>query len=563
MEMEKHKVATITSAWSGIGRLLLHPLTFDGWVNVHWDLKRELLILLAITVFALLCYLTVIPNYFVSDDFSLIGRVVQEGMFYSWGGSQGGFLRPITILSYLMDYKLWGFNPIGYHLTNIIFHAIAAYALYIISCSLLDKARYKNRRALSVLAACVFIALPSHSESVSWIAGRTDVIATAFSLVATVVFFLVLQRESLLASGLALLLFSLALLTKESVIVLPFIWFMLYAYCWWVEKARPSNDSLITIGLAGLLLIGYFILRKVILGHFIGGYGTERHISLIHIETLLNICQYGIRTFLPALPLRFLDPLLLLVVGFVVGVIIMPTFALYKKVSLSNGWPLIILLVSCYLVSLVPVATMSVALFETQNERFLYLPSAFACIIVASLVAVVFDRSRLVQNGVLMLFVLVFALALQWVNTRWITASTLSKDIADEISRMDLDSVVVLNVPDNYQGAYVFHNGLYEAVTLFAGREEKRKLGSLQAIAYHNLLSLYQIIRVDVFRKRIVIHFPDELGFYQLDQKMFPTKNEGQSLAVFMSNDQRFNELKFLSFESGISIPILRTIKFR
>lgn len=519
-------------------------------INAHIDLKCELFVFLAISVFALLCYSTIIPNYFLSDDFVLIERVAQQGMFYKWGESHGGFLRPVTVLSYLIDYKIWNLNPIGYHLTNIIFHAVAAYALYILSCNLIDKVGYKNGRILSFLAACLFVALPCHSESVSWIAGRTDVIATAFGFTATAVFFFLLQRESLLASGLALLLFSVALLTKESIIILPFIWCILYAYHWWIEKVRPSNHSLITLGLAYILLISYFGLRKATLGHFIGGYGTEQHISLIHVQTLFNICKYSIRTFLPALPLRLSGPLLFLAIGFVMGAIMMVALALRKKEAvpgLIHRWPLFAFLISCYLISLVPVVTMSVSLFDTQNERFLYLPSGFACIIVASVVGILF-QPRLIQNGVLVFLVLILALALQWVNTRWITASILSKEIAGEISKMDLDNIVVLNIPGNYQGAYVFHNGLHEAATLLSGKKTERKLGYLQAIVYHNLLSLHQIVRVDVIRESILINFPDGLHFYAIDQKTFPTKREGQSFSVFMPNDQRFDGLKFLFF---------------
>ncbi len=558
--MEK-QAEIITGASGGIERLL-HPVALDGWNTSHIDLKRELLIFFFILSFAVLCYLTIISNYFVSDDFSLIERVVQQGMFYSWGESHGGFLRPIIILSYLIDYKFWNLNPVGYHLTNIIFHAIAAYALYIISCSLMDKARYQNGRALSFLAACLFVALPCHSESVSWIAGRTDVIATAFGFMATAVFFFIMRRGSLFLSGLALLLFSLAILTKESIIILPFIWFLLYVYCWRVENARPSNCSLITLGLACFLLIGYFGLRKAMIGHFIGGYGTEQHISLIHIQTLFNIYQYIIRTFLPAFPLRFSDPLPLSAIGFLIGIGVIPAFTLYRKMSLAHHWLIFIFLMGCYLVSLVPVATMKVSIFDTQNERFLYLPSGFACIIAASFIGVIF-RSRFIQNSVLVVFVLIFTLTLQWVNTRWVTASILSKEIADEISKMDLDSIVVLNVPDNYQGAYVFHNGLHEAVTLFAGKKAGRQLGCLQAIAYHNLISLQQIIKVDASGASILIDFPSGLDFYEIGQKMFPTKHEGQTLSVFMSNDQRFNKLKFLSFKSGADIPMLQAIAFR
>ncbi len=95
------------------------------------------------------------------------------------------------------------------------------------------------------------------------------------------------------------------------------------------------------------------------------------------------------------------------------------------------------------------------------------------------------------------------------------------------------------------------------------GIERLLQLGWLQAIAYHNLISLQQIIKVDASGASILIDFPSGLDFYEIGQKMFPTKHEGQTLSVFMSNDQRFNKLKFLSFKSGADIPMLQAIAFR
>lgn len=137
--------------------------------------KRETLIPFALVGFAIVCYARIIPTYFLSDDFALIGRVVREGMFTMWGTSHGGFLRPGTILSYAIDHRLYGLNPSGYHLTNILFHGMSAYALFLVSRHYFRRARSAKPQLASGLTACLFIAWPCHSESVSWISGRTDV----------------------------------------------------------------------------------------------------------------------------------------------------------------------------------------------------------------------------------------------------------------------------------------------------------------------------------------------------------------------------------------------------
>ncbi len=120
---------------------------------------------------------------FMSDDFVLVHRVVSEGYFTSWGGDTGdAFFRPVTVVSYFTDNLIWGLRPFGYHLTNLFWH---------IGCSILVcllSLRLFSCRRKAVLAGFVFLLLGSHSESVSWVSGRTDLIAAAFGLASTVLF---------------------------------------------------------------------------------------------------------------------------------------------------------------------------------------------------------------------------------------------------------------------------------------------------------------------------------------------------------------------------------------
>ena len=518
-----------------------------------YEIKHNLLLFLSIFFLTLFCYLSVIPTYFISDDYVLIRKIAQEGMFYAWGEDSGGFLRPTTILSYWIDYKIWGLNPIGYHLTNILFHAIAAFGLYIISCQLIP-----NRKLISLSASCLFIVLPCHSESVSWISGRTDVIAVAFGFISTAIFLSVFRKESIYFSIWGLLFFVIALLAKEVVIILPVIWFLFYIYSWYVEKKIPSKYSLITLFVAWILLIGYFGLRKVTLGHFVGGYGTSQHISFINIENLNNIFKYSARVFLPpGLPEFLYTIFLLIIVTF--GLIFL--FKNFRKIYLTDRWAIFLLLMLCYLVGLIPTVTMSVSLIDTQNERFLFLSSGFACMILAVIVGKFFERKP-IQISIFIFLIISLGFSLQWVNNRWITASVLSKQIATELSKMNLENIVVINVPDNYQGAYVFRNGLQEAAMLITGKNAERKAGYLRAIVYHNLVSLSQKIHTDILGSTVLVTFPNGLYFYEVSQPTFKTGREGQSLSILVPNES-LKRLKFLSFESATSIPMLQEINLK
>lgn len=520
------------------------------------------LVPIALFLFSLLCYGSVISTYFLSDDFLLIGRVAREGMYFTWGRSHGGFLRPGTVLSYLIDYRIWGLNPIGYHLTNILWHAAAAYALYLVGCVLLREGDNHHIRTLSFLAACLFVALPSHSESVTWIAGRTDVIAVALGLGATAAFLHLLSFASVPASICALLLLSAALLTKEVIIVVLPIWLVLTVHHWWRSKTCPTYRTFITLVLASLILVGYFYLRKATLGHFVGGYGTARHISIWHPLTLVQFARYAVRTFLPALPLRFYGVRFAMVFWGAVLVSCIATLLLFRIGALSTTrWHVLPVLAASYIGSLTPVVTLDIRLFDTQSERFLYLPSAFACLGAVVLADMIFRR-RHVTCAVLFFLTVIEGIALQWVNTRWITASHLCKQIAAEVSKHALEDTVVLNIPDNYRGAYVFRSGFQDAATLFAGNNAT---GSYLIICKHSLDSIHQNIGVDVTTSNLLVTLPGALRFYRVNAGPYEVSVVGQTLflAAPSGSGAETDTVTFLSFKNGSDRPMLRTIEWR
>jgi hypothetical protein len=478
--------------------------------------KTRLICIAGIILFSVVCYGSIISSYFLSDDFTLIGRVAREGMYWQWGEDTGGFLRPVTVLSFLSDHVIWGFDPAGFHLTNILFHGMVGSAVFLISLLAFKEWGLTEGILPAFLTACVFVALPSHSEPVSWISGRTDLMASAFGLLSVYTFMLLLRRRSRLLLVLTIALFMTGVLAKESALFIPAVWLALAIAYRITERKFPSVHSRWAIASSAICMVIYFIARKILLGHFVGGLGTKRHLAIFSGQALENLGRFALRIFLP--PFSHQDGFLTIPFAFLLGAAILAFILIVqrKKIQLKKRAVHLILLGICFFLSLVTVITMKVSITSTQSERFLYFPSAFAVILLCSLIALI--PGRKVSAVVLIVLAVLGFVFLQQVNTRWQAAGRLSLEITQMISNENPDSILILNLPDNFQGAYVLRNGMAEAVTLFQGREAR---GEFRILCTHGVNSLTDTVRVLMDDEGLVLTLPQHWEFTAIDSTSF------------------------------------------
>ena len=85
-----------------------------------------------------------------------------------------GHWHPLTWLSWMLDHELFGLNPQGYHLINLLFHVVNTLLLFLVL------RRMTKSLWPSAFVACLFALHPLHVESVAWIAERKDVLSTFF-----------------------------------------------------------------------------------------------------------------------------------------------------------------------------------------------------------------------------------------------------------------------------------------------------------------------------------------------------------------------------------------------
>lgn len=229
----------------------------------------RLALVIAFTLASVALYARTLDGWFLSDD-ATIALVVPDGSHVSWshvrrtfvtdwlGGSHVGYYRPLVIVTQALDAAVWDLNPIGYHLTNAALHGVTGYFLFVLARS------FGLTPLASGLAGLLFVAHPLHSESVAWISGRTDVLATML-MIATLVVHRKRRPGDARPAYWAVILAALALLSKESAISLPLVVVAmdLVVPLSWMRKRTAAAPMWAAYA---CVTVGYLGLRSIAIG---------------------------------------------------------------------------------------------------------------------------------------------------------------------------------------------------------------------------------------------------------------------------------------------------------
>ena len=192
--------------------------------------KRNLAICLLLAVATFVLYSPAIrhPFIFEYDDscYVISNPHVQAGMVWktiTWAlvSLRCGNWHPLTWLSHALDFQLYGMNPHGHHVTNVLLHVLNVVVLFL----LLMWATGAVGRSL--LVAAIFASHPFNVESVVWIAERKNVLSTLFFLLALGGYGWYARKPSVKRYAAVAALFVLGLASKPMVITLPFVLLLL------------------------------------------------------------------------------------------------------------------------------------------------------------------------------------------------------------------------------------------------------------------------------------------------------------------------------------------------
>lgn len=129
--------------------------------------------------------------------------------------------HPLTWLSLMLDYNLYGLNAGGYHVTNLILHIINTLLLFLLLIKMTG-ATYK-----SAFVAVLFALHPLHVESVTWVTERKDVLSTLFWFLTMWAYISYTEKPGILKYLSIVVLFVLGLMAKPMLVTVPFVLLLL------------------------------------------------------------------------------------------------------------------------------------------------------------------------------------------------------------------------------------------------------------------------------------------------------------------------------------------------
>ncbi len=352
--------------------------------SAYEHISPELAIL--IIVFTFLIFANTINHYFVMDDFDVLYSVKSNPITQALLGYgtvlTGRFFRPIPMLLFWLQFKLFGPWPVAYHVSTLLQHALCA-----ILAANLFYLLFKDSRIASIFGF-VFVVFPNHAEVINSIAINLTSVATLFFLATLNMFcyYRLTSRKSLYA--LAVVSFLAAILSHEMTYTLPFVLVMSDLF---LSRSRDIKIRLIKrilehfpwfLGVFGVLIVtreffntgsGYVTVEgENILSMYLNNV-YSLSVDLVHMYLR------GIRYLLVPLAPGF--PYSKLLAVFILSALSIAAAVLVWTKRLNVG-----ALIYCLLfvvITLLPVIGTYRFQAITHWVRFLYLPSIATCYVIS------------------------------------------------------------------------------------------------------------------------------------------------------------------------------------
>ena len=247
---------------------------------------------LVVAVLTAVCFLPVVSGSFLNwdDDVNFRHNLAYRGLGWAqirWAFTSVlfGHYVPLTRLTFSLNYVLGGMHPWGYHLLNVLLHAVNAALFYLVARRLLAAAVGAGREgqghvdleASAALAALVFGVHPLRVEPVAWVTGRADLLSTTFVLLSTLAYLRAVDGGATARRRLMLVCtagFAAAFLSKASALPFPLALLLLDVYplrrlrrLGGRSLVREKTPLLVVAGIAAVI-VAYVTPRGVVLAEY-------------------------------------------------------------------------------------------------------------------------------------------------------------------------------------------------------------------------------------------------------------------------------------------------------
>jgi Tfp pilus assembly protein PilF len=315
------------------------------------------------------------------------------------------FYRPITFLWLRLNYAMFGLNPAGWHFAMLVGHVLATYLVFVVVRKLTDN------RGTAAVGAILFGLHPVHVENVAWLSSVNDLLMTVF-LLASLLAYLNFRngRKSKLWMAASVLLFLLAVLSKETAAAFPFLilgFAALFPRPRAPETSNPAwsalKDARVSIPYL-MVLVVYLAARRMML------HGLVQPLMPLSWTTMLltgpSVLWFDLKHLLfpisssefyslayvtaPGFE-NFLLPILFLVGAFVAAGYWISKLPNPRLGVFASGFALATTLPTLYLRAIAPG--------NFVHDRFLYLPSVGIVILLALAVEQVSASKTLQRTG--------------------------------------------------------------------------------------------------------------------------------------------------------------------
>ncbi len=358
-------------------------------------MKKVLIPLAIIALLGVICYINSFGNEFVYDDEHLIvenefiknvkfiPKIFSTDLHY-FDTYPANFYRPLVATSFMLTYSLFGLNVWGYHLINTVLHIVAGLLAFFFVLAV------SQNKKVSLISSILFVTFPLQTEAVTYISGRNDPLMAVFLLSSIILFIKGIRLGSIL-------LFVLALLSKETALALPFI---LLFYELIFRKRETFKQRFMRYHLPfWIILLVYVVLRLTLLNFSTTGLFSFEP-SAIYPKALSVLSAYheyfrlilwptGLHFSrqLPAVDSIF-HPKFLAGVIFLLLLLIVFVATFKRKGIISFG--IFFFFITLYVL---PMSAF-IPLYAKMMEHWLYLPSLGIFMIFATLACDMSDSNR-------------------------------------------------------------------------------------------------------------------------------------------------------------------------